>query len=49
MAGDKHQPDAQTKRFIDAAREIDADEDELRWDERLRKVANAKPKPEKPE
>jgi hypothetical protein len=27
---------------------VGVDEDEARWDERLRKVATAKPEPEKP-
>lgn len=38
----------QTERFRQAAREIGADEDEARWDERLRKVVKHKPA-EKPE
>jgi len=33
----------QSDKFKDAARELDADEDEARWEERLRKVAKAKP------
>ncbi|MGD9472710.1 MAG: hypothetical protein AB7G24_07675 [Novosphingobium sp.] len=37
----------QLDKFKEAAREIGADEDEARWDERLKKVA--KGKPEKPE
>jgi len=37
----------QSDKFKDAARELDADEDEARWEERLRKVA--KGKAEKPE
>lgn len=36
---------AQLDKFKDAARELEADEDEARWDERLRKVAKAKPEP----
>ncbi|MDE8651896.1 hypothetical protein [Novosphingobium album (ex Liu et al. 2023)] len=32
-----------------AARELEVDEDETRWDDRLRKVAKMKPKPENPE
>jgi hypothetical protein len=35
---------AQADKFKDAARELDADEDEKLWEERLRKVAKAKPK-----
>lgn len=40
---------SQLDKFKQAARELETDEDEARWDERLRKVAKAKPKPEKPE
>lgn len=39
----------QLDKFKDAARKHSADEDEARWDERLRKVTKVKPKPEKPE
>lgn len=35
-------PDDQAERFKQAARELECDEDEARWDERLRKVANRK-------
>jgi len=38
---------SQAERFRQAARELEADEDEKRWEERLRKVA--KQKPEKPD
>jgi len=38
----------QLDKFKEAARELGADEDEARWDERLKKVAKAKPAPEKP-
>jgi hypothetical protein len=34
---------AQSDKFKEAARELGADEDETRWEERLRKVAKAKP------
>lgn len=37
----------QLDKFKELARELEADEDEARWDERLKKVA--KTKPEKPE
>lgn len=37
----------QTEKFKDLARELECDEDEARWDERLKKVA--KGKSEKPE
>lgn len=43
MATEKTQAD----KFKELARELEADEDESRWDERLRKLAKAKP--EKPE
>lgn len=39
---------AQIKKFREAARELECDEDEARWNERLRKVAKQKPT-EKPE
>lgn len=34
---------SQSDKFKDLARELGADEDEARWDDRLRKVAKAKP------
>lgn len=37
----------QTDKFKETARELECDEDEARWDERLKKVA--KGKPERPE
>lgn len=37
---------SQSDKFKEAAREHEADEDEARWEERLRKIAKAKP--EKP-
>lgn len=43
MTVDKGQSD----KFKDAARELECDEDEKRWEERLRKVA--KQRAEKPE
>jgi hypothetical protein len=33
----------QADKFKEAARELKADEDEKRWEERLRKIAKAKP------
>jgi hypothetical protein len=39
----------QLEKFKQAARELEADEDEARWDERLKKVVKAKPKEAKPE
>lgn len=38
---------SQSDKFKELAREVEADEDEKRWDDRLKKVAKAKP--EKPE
>lgn len=43
----KPQDNEQLEKFKQAARELEADEDEARWDERLKKVMKAKPKPEK--
>jgi hypothetical protein len=37
----------QSDKFKEAAREHEADEDETRWEERLKKIARQKP--EKPE
>lgn len=34
---------SQTDKFKELARELEADEDEARWDERLKKVAKGKP------
>ena len=39
--------DEQIEKFKEAAKELECDEDEARWDKRLKKVA--KGKPEKPE
>ena len=38
----------QIDKFKEAARGHEADEDEARWDERLKKIAKAKPEPDKP-
>lgn len=38
---------SQADKFKEAARELEADEDEARWKERLRKVTKAKPDPSK--
>ena len=38
---DKEKP--QADKFKEAARELEADEDEARWEERLKKVAKQKP------
>jgi len=40
---------SQSDKFKQAARELETDDDEARWDERLKKVAKHKPAPEKPE
>ena len=34
---------SQSDKFKELARELEADEDEKRWDERLKKVAKGKP------
>ena len=36
-----HKPKSQTGKFDEAAREVEADEDEKRWEERLKRVARA--------
>ncbi len=45
----KPKPDdpEQSKRFIETARELGCDEDEAAFDEKLRRIATAKPKPAK--
>jgi hypothetical protein len=40
MASDQK---SQSDKFKEAARELESDEDEARWEERLKKVAKAKP------
>jgi hypothetical protein len=40
---------SQLDKFKEAARELEADEDEARWEERLKTVAKAKPEGAKPE
>lgn len=42
------QPKTQSDKFKEAARELEADEDEARWAERLKKVAKQKGEAEKP-
>lgn len=42
-----NKPKSQSDKFKEAARELECDEDEKHWDERLKKVV--KQKPEKPE
>lgn len=43
------QKQSQLDKFKKLARELEADEDEARWDEKLAKIAKVRPKPEKPE
>jgi hypothetical protein len=38
---------AQSEKFKKLARQLEADEDEIAWDERLKKVVKHKPTPEK--
>ena len=38
----------QAERFAQAARDLDCDTDEKRWDAKLKKVVKHKPVPEKP-
>lgn len=40
---------SQADKFKQAARELEADQDETRWEGRLKKVAKHKPVEEKPE
>lgn len=40
---------SQSDKFKETARELECDEDEARWDDRLKKVAKGRPEPEKPE
>lgn len=42
-------PQTQLDKFKKLASEVGADEDEAHWDERLKKVAQHKPAPEKSE
>lgn len=37
------EPKSQSEKFKEAARELECDEDEARWDERLKKIAKQKP------
>lgn len=39
---------SQSDKFKEAARELECDEDEKAWEDRLRKVASQKPAPETP-
>lgn len=40
---------SQLEKFKEAARDLETDDDEARFDERLRKIVKPKPAPEKPE
>jgi hypothetical protein len=40
---------SQLEKFKTAARELECDEDEARWDATLKKVTKQKPAPDKPE
>lgn len=40
--------ESQSDKFKEAARDLDCDEDEGRWEKRLRDVVKHKPVPEKP-
>ena len=48
MTTETDEKKSQSDKFKDLARELEADEDEARWDERLKKVVANKPAPEKP-
>lgn len=43
------QKQSQLDKFKEAARELEADDDEARFDERVKKLVKHKPVPEKPE
>lgn len=49
VAMPKHDAESQLDKFKELARQLEADEDEARWDQRLKKVAKHKPAPEKPD
>jgi hypothetical protein len=46
-ASDKLSP-SQLDKFTEAARALEADEDEARWDSLMKRVAQVKPQPGKP-
>ena len=46
---DEHTPASQLDKFKQAARELETDDDEQRFKDRLGKLVKAKPAPEKPE
>ncbi len=37
---------SQSEKFKQAARDLECDEDEARWDDSLQKIAKAKPEPD---
>lgn len=39
---------SQSEKFKQAARELECDSDEAKWEDKLRKVVKQKPAPEKP-
>lgn len=43
------QVDSQAEKFKQAARDLECDPDEKRWEDKLRRVVKQKPAPEKPE
>lgn len=46
MGKNEHSP--QLEKFKQAARVLEADEDEARWEDRLKRVAKSKPNSKKP-
>jgi hypothetical protein len=44
----KTEDEAQSRRFIEMAHELECDDDEAAFDERLRRLAKATPKPTTP-
>lgn len=48
MSKDNSTASSQSEKFIKSARELETDEDEARWEARLKKVAKHKPAPETP-
>lgn len=48
MPSSKGKPKPQSERFKDVARELGADDDEARFNEKLRKLVKPKPEDKKP-
>ncbi len=44
-----NQKQTQAEKFKRAARDLECDPDEAKWEDKLRKVVKQKPAPEKPE